>query len=79
MKITLTSLGKVWVSKGRNIEEALAKFDIDWIEIKGKGVMNIIDKDRKLEKLYNMATLRRMFNNKICLIHEAKNLKLLLK
>ena len=78
-KIVLKVLGEEWTGKGKTITEALQSFNIDWVNIKGKGVMNITAGDKKLEKLYNMATLRRMFNNKIALIAQAKNLELLLK
>lgn len=77
--IKLQVLGEEWKGKGKTIEEALQSFKIDWVEIKGKGVMYITDGDKKLEKMYNMATLRRIFNNKITLGMQAKNLELLLK
>ena len=78
-KITLTILGEQYTVKGESIEDALSSFDFDWNEIKGKGSMIVVDGKRSCEKLYSMALLRRIINNKIFRRIQAKNLALLLK
>jgi hypothetical protein len=52
--IKLKILGREWKRSGDTIEDALSKFDLEWQNIKGKGVMNITQGKKKLEKIYPM-------------------------
>ena len=77
-KITGEVLGKETTNTGKTALEALDKFEMGWEEIKGKGVLYAEKGDKKVEKLMNAPTLRRIFNNKIARETWAKNLEVLL-
>jgi len=78
IKITLRVLGKEWTQQGKTVADALSKFDLEWQEIKGRGVMFLTKGDKTIEKMFNAPQIRRMFNNKTACSFQAKNLELLL-
>lgn len=77
-KITVEVLGVETTKTGKTVFDALDKFIMGWEEIKGKGILKAEKDGKKVEKLMNAPTLRRIFNNKIAKQSWAKNLTLLL-
>jgi hypothetical protein len=74
----LKVLGQEWKTQGNSILEALQAFNLDWVDIKGKGTLMVSYGSESHEHLMSMLKIRRMFANKIVMIHQAKSLELLL-
>jgi hypothetical protein len=64
-KITVKVLGVETTKTGKTIKEALDKFEMGWMEIKGKGFISAEYGDKKFGRWMNAPQLRRLFNNKI--------------
>ena len=79
MKVTLKVLGQEWSNSGDSVEDALSKFNFDYTEIKGKGTITVSKGKNKYEHIYNMAALRRIFNNKITRVIKSKRLEFMLE
>jgi len=79
IKLNLKTSGIDYKSKGETIDEALANLGMEWYQLKAKGVITIIKGKLKLEKLFIMGELRKIFANKITRATQAKRLELLLK
>ena len=77
-KITVEVLGVETTKTGKTAFDALSKFEMGWEEIKSKGILIAEKGDKKVEKLMNAPTLRRIFNNKIAKQSWAKNIETLL-
>lgn len=77
-EIKIEVLKEEWTASGKTIEQALSKFELDWNDIKGKGMVYVSYGDKKLEKLMTMPQLRRIMSNKITRGMWAKNFQLLL-
>ena len=78
-KIVIKVIDDEWIEKGSTIESTLAKFQLTWEQIKGKGFLTISDGTKKYERIMNVFVLRRIFASKIVRAYWAKNLKMLLK
>lgn len=78
-KIILNVLGQEWKSKGKDIDTALSNFDLEWQQIKGKGILKITQGKSNIEYWCNAIKLRRIFANKITRQLWAKRLEVLLK
>jgi hypothetical protein len=78
-KIVLKVLGQEWKIQGNSILEALQALTLDWNDIKGKGTITVSYGSKSHEHLMSMLKIRRMFANKIVMIHQAKNLELFIK
>ena len=77
--ITLEILGQKWTQTGKDIADALSKFDISWEQIKGKGELQVTLGKKNYTKLFNMVQLRRIFVNKIARMLWAKRLNLIIE
>lgn len=78
-KITLDTSGVTHKATGETILEAINNTGLTWEKIKAKGVIKIINGKRKLEHLFTMQVLKRIFANKGFRLVWAKRLEKLLK
>lgn len=63
-KIVIEVLGKKWTEEGKNIMDALEKFDLTWENIKGKGTLTITHGKNRHQNLLTAVRLRRIFSSK---------------
>ena len=70
--------GNDYKSEGKTIDEALSGLALDWVKIKAKGVIKITFGKLKLEHLFYIKQLRRIFVNKLTRQIWAKRLLFLL-
>jgi hypothetical protein len=75
----LLTSGLEFKATGETIDNALENLGLKWNNIKAKGVLTITKGKLKVEKLYVIVQLRRIFANKISRATEAKRLMTLLK
>jgi len=78
-KLTLTMTGIDYKADGETIDEALSKLNLDWQQIKAKGVVKITRDKNTLEHLFYLGQLKRIFVNKLTRQMWAKRLQLFLK
>lgn len=78
-KVTLETTGIVFKSSADDLQEAIFGLGVEWHNIKAKGVLTVLKGKQRVEKLYIITKLRRIFSNKIVRQTEAKRLELLLK
>lgn len=63
-KILLETSGLEYKGEGETLEEAFDKLDVTWLQIKSKGMMTVNYGKNKIEKIFFLLPLRRMFLNK---------------
>lgn len=78
-KIKIVSMGHEWKAEGKSVLDTLNKFNLSWEQIKYKGILTIVHKNKSYEHVMNMKALRRLFANKIIRIVWARNFEYLLK
>jgi hypothetical protein len=78
-KITLKTSGLEYKAKGETLLEALDNLGMTWDKIKAKGVFIITEGNRKLEHLFPLGLLRKIFASKGFKTIWAKRLETLLK
>jgi hypothetical protein len=78
-KITLKTSGLEYKAKGETLLEALDNLGMTWDKIKAKGVFIITEGNRKLEHLFPLGLLRKIFASKGFRMIWSKRLELLLK
>ena len=77
--VKLKMAGLVYTSRANTIENALDKLNLDWNNVKAKGVVEIDNGKQKYEHLFYTTQLKRIFANKITRMMWGKRLTLLLK
>ena len=78
-KITLYTAGLEFNGKGETILEAMENMGVTWDKVKAKGVIKITEGKRKLEHLFPLQLLRRIFASKGFRMIWSKRLEVLLK
>ena len=78
-RVKLETGGKTYTARAENIEDALAKMKLDWMDIKLKGTLTVQEGKKIQEHFFNLIQLRRILTNKLARALWAKNLKFLLK
>ena len=77
-KATLEMAGIKYEGEGETIFDAIHALKLEWHDIKAKGVLTITHGNHKVEKLFFLKPLRRIFANKLTMRFWAKNLERLL-
>lgn len=75
--LTLTTRGIEYKAEAETIEDAFAGIDLSWENIKANGTVKVTDGKKKVEHLYYIKQLRRIFANKLCRVQAAKRLSFL--
>ena len=78
-QLTLKTVGRKYKNDGETVDQALAKLNLSWEQIKGKGVIKIFKDGKSYEHLFYLNQLKRIFANKITRLMWGKRLELLLK
>ena len=77
-KVILQTVGKEYKSEGKTVFDAIKGLGLEWHQIKNKGVI-VVKKDKlKLEHLFYINQLKRIFANKTVMSMWSKRLDLLL-
>lgn len=66
-------------SEGTTILQALQNLNLEWVQVKGKGVLTVKKGRKSLELSFPMFTLRKIISSKIVMSYWARNLDFLLK
>ena len=78
-KVILTTSGTKYKEEGETILEAIDKMDLEWNDIKAKGVLEVSKGKLKSSKLFPAVKLRGIFGNKLNRTMWAKRLEFLIK
>lgn len=71
--------GNKYEGKGETIFDAIYDIDLEWHDIKAKGILTIIQGKHKAEKLFYLKQLRRIFANDLTMRMWAKRMSLFLE
>lgn len=63
--LELETSGETLKGKGESIVEAINSLNLEWYQIKAKGLIKIAFGKNKAEHLFNLQQLKRLFSNKL--------------
>ena len=79
LKATLETIGQTYKSEGKTMEEVLSNFDLNYTNIKAKGVITVTQGKKKIEKLFYLKPLRMLFASRLRRVGFAKQMQSLLE